>query len=346
MGTLALVSPVLAEDRPLSGTKVAAFEPLDKVILEFMDRIECQACTVAISRDGKLVYVRGYGWSDQDKKKPVATDAIMRLGNVTKAFTAAAVYNAIADKKLTLDTKAFDYIGIKPPEGKMVEPQLAKVTVGHLLEHKGGWDKAETFDPFDRLDKIDKELKPGRRLTSKDIISYMTTQPLQLEPGKKMVPSNFGYCVLGRVLEKATGKPYADALEQSVCRPLKINKDILPGLIDPAKRNAREVWFPIAASAIALDIADADDGLLGTAPALATFLQAYWITGEARKPNQTGQWYIYGGAPGSMALGRQREDGLNVAVLLNNQREKHFGDDAETLRRNVDEVLDAIFKKK
>ena len=63
---MTLISPVHAADEvPLSGNKVAAFAPLDKVILEFMERIDGQAATVAVMRDGKVLYVRGYGWSDK-----------------------------------------------------------------------------------------------------------------------------------------------------------------------------------------------------------------------------------------------------------------------------------------
>jgi CubicO group peptidase (beta-lactamase class C family) len=84
-----------AEERPISGKKVPGFEPVDKAVLESMETIGCQAATIAVSKDGRLIYSRGYGWSDKEKKKRVSPDALMRIASVSKPITAAAVRNAI-----------------------------------------------------------------------------------------------------------------------------------------------------------------------------------------------------------------------------------------------------------
>src|SRR5262249_17784599 len=111
-------APTLAQERPLSGNKVAGFEPLDRAILEMMDQIGCQAATVALSKDGRLLYSRGFGWSDAQKKKAVAPDALMRIASVSKPITAAMIKNAIRAGQLSLDTRAFPLIAIKPPGSK------------------------------------------------------------------------------------------------------------------------------------------------------------------------------------------------------------------------------------
>jgi CubicO group peptidase (beta-lactamase class C family) len=131
-------TPAASQERPVSGRKAPGFEPTDTAVLSFMDTIGCQAATVAVSRDGRLLYSRGYGWSDEAGKRPVPADALMRIASVTKPITAAAVRNAIRAKQLSLDTKAFEFIAVKVHGGKVADPRIGRVTVGQLLEHKGG----------------------------------------------------------------------------------------------------------------------------------------------------------------------------------------------------------------
>jgi CubicO group peptidase (beta-lactamase class C family) len=343
---LALSSSLaLAEDRPLSGKKVPGFEPVDKAVLEFMDTVDCQAATVAVSRDGRLLYSRGYGWADEEKKKPVPADALMRIASATKPVTAAAVRNAIRAKHLSLDTKAFDFIGVKPPGGKAADPRIKKITVGQLLDHKGGWDRDAAFDPMFRTAEIEKTLGLTKPATPVNVIEYMLTQPLQFDPGAKSVYSNFGYCVLGRVLEKAMKKPYADCIQQSVCKPAGI-KDMKLGSGEPTKRDPREVWYPVREGAFSLDVMDAHGGLIASAPAVCQFMQAYWISGEPRQRGQRGGGTFFGSLPGTTAMAHQREDGYNVAVLLNGRRDKQFNEDNESLKEAIDRAVERIGKGK
>jgi len=127
-----------AEDRPISGKKVPGYEPIDKVVTEFMDTTGYQAGTVAISKNGRQYYSRGFGWLDESKSKPIPPDALMRIATVTNSITAAMIKSRIRSRQLTLTTKAFDFIGIKTPEGKTVDPRISKITIGQLLEHKAG----------------------------------------------------------------------------------------------------------------------------------------------------------------------------------------------------------------
>jgi hypothetical protein len=89
---------------------------------------------------------------------------------------------------------------------------------------------------------------------------------------------------------------------------------------------------------------DSHGGLIASAPALCQFLQAYWISGEPRLQGQRGDWTFFGSLPGTTALVRQREDGLNVAVLLNGRRDDHFGEDNDTLKQAIDRAMDKVGK--
>jgi CubicO group peptidase (beta-lactamase class C family) len=334
-----------AEDRPISGKKVPGFEPIDEVVLKHMDKIGCQAATIAISVDGRLHFSRGYGWSDEGKKTPVKPDALMRIASVSKPITAATVKSVFRSGQLSFDLKAFDLIAVKAPGGKVADPRINKITVAQLLEHQGGWDRDATFDPMFRTKQIEKELALTNPVTSVNVIEYMLTQPLQFNPGEKTVYSNFGYCVLGRVLEKVMKKPYFDCVQQTVCKPLGI-KDIKLGDSALKKRDPREVWYPVAEDAFSLDIMDAHGGLIASTPALCQFLQAYWINGEPRSPGKRENWTFFGSLPGTTAMVRQREDGINVAVLFNGRREKDSKDDHENLKQAIDQAIDKISKGK
>jgi N-acyl-D-amino-acid deacylase len=347
-GLLAAVltgAPIRADDRPVTGKAVPALQSLDRAVLEFMDQLGCSAATVAISRGNQLLYSRGFGWSDEARKTPVSPTALMRIASVTKPFTMAMVRHAIREQKLTLNTRAFDLLAIEPPGGKLADPRLHQITVGQLLEHKGGWDRGQSFDPMFRTREIKDELKIAGPVRPVDVIRYMLARPLQFTPGERTAYSNFGYCVLGRVLEKVMHEPYADCLQLSICQPLRI-RDLKVGATAAARRDPREVWYPVADNAFSLEVMDSHGGIIGSAPAVCQFLAAYWLNGEPRQAGGRAEYAFFGSLPGTTAMAHQRPDGYNAVVLLNGRRDRQIEADNETLKKIVDEALDAWRRKR
>lgn len=88
-----------------------------------------------------------------------------------------------------------------------------------------------------------------------------------------------------------------------------------------------------------LDVMDAHGGLVASAPALCRFLEAYWLSGEPRPRGGRANWTFMGSLPGTTALVRQRDDGLNVAVLLGGRRDRHFREDNRRLKETIDEAI-------
>jgi CubicO group peptidase (beta-lactamase class C family) len=342
LAMLLLTPLTVAKDPPVTGEKVAGFEGIDKAVIEFMTTIDAQAATVAVSKDGKLLYSRGFGYADAAKKKPTPPDTLMRIASVSKPITAAVVKAAIRDKKLDADAKAFDLIGAKPPgKQKVADERVKDVTVAHLLAHKGGWDREKSSDPMFEAAKIERELGLKRAAKPDDVIAYMLTQPLQFDPGKKEVYSNFGYCVLGRVVEAAYKKPYTECVQEVVCKPHGI-KDIKLGVAAAKKRDAREVWYPVSDDAYPLDVMDAHGGLIASAPALCQFLAAYWVDGNPRQKGQWGEYTFFGSLPGTTSMVRQRKDGWHAAVLFNSRRDKSLKEDNDVLKKGIDAALDGL----
>ncbi len=343
---LLLLAPLaVAADPPVSGDEVKKYRAVDTAVIEHMQRIDATAATVAISRDGTLLFSRGYGYADAAKTKPTPPDALLRIASVSKPITAAMIRTAARDKKLDLDAKAFEVIGAKPPaKAKVADERVHDVTVNHLLAHKGGWDSAKTGDQMFSGDKIAKELKLTRPPRPADAVTYMLTQPLQFDPGSQVVYSNFGYCVLGRVLETVYKKPFADCLADEIGKPLD-TADIKVGANAVKKRDPREVHYPLTENDFSFDLMDAHGGLIASAPAVCKFMDVYFLDGKPREP---GNWdyTFFGSLPGTTAMARERTDGWNVAVLLNNRRVKEFKEDSEALKKAIDTALDGIAAKK
>jgi CubicO group peptidase (beta-lactamase class C family) len=334
-----------SEERPQTGRPIIAFEALDKAILEFMTQIDAGAATVAVSKNGHVIYSRGYGWADRDKKRATEPNALMRIASVTKPITAAIIKNLVNARKISLEDKAFQLIAIQPPGGTVADPRIWDITIGQLLEHKGGWDRDQAFDPMFRTAQIKQELNSNKQAGPVEVIRYMLTQPLQFAPGERTAYSNFGYCVLGRIIEKVMQKPYMECVQMEICKPLGIT-DIKPAYTQVSRRSPREVWYPVTNNTFSIEAMDSHGGLIASATALCRFMQTYWLSGQRRLPDQRQQWFFFGTLPGTTTMARQREDGVNVAVLLNNRREHQYTEDNETLKKKVDEAMDSIFSNK
>jgi CubicO group peptidase (beta-lactamase class C family) len=220
------------------------------------------------------------------------------------------------------------------------DPRLFQITVGQLLEYQGGWDAQMTFDPFTRLREIQKSLRLSHRPHPNDVIRYMLGQPLQFDPGKRSAPSNLGFCVLGRVVEKASGESYEKYIVERIFRPLGVD-DVKLARSLPRERDPREVWYPV--KDMVVEITDSYGGLVASAPSLCKFLDAYWADGSPRHPTDELQFSYSGNFEGTTALIRQRLDNFNIAVLFNGRRDaSRQEEDDRALEHAVNEAIDRV----
>ncbi len=104
----------------------------------------------------------------------------------------------------------------------MQDQRVYSITIRELLDHSGGWDRDKTFDPMFEPFRISQALGVQSPPTKEQIIEYMLAQPLQFAPGTSYAYSNFGYLVLGRVIEKVTGQPYEDYVRANVLAAMGI----------------------------------------------------------------------------------------------------------------------------
>src|ERR1043166_4656516 len=163
--------------------------------------------SVAIARAGRLAYAEGFGAAD--KGVAVRPSHLFRIASVSKPITSVAIFTLIEQGKLKLEDRVFGTNGILGTAygRRPYRPYIEDITVEHLLTHTaGGWQN-DGNDPMFK----------NPQMNHQQLISWtIDNQPLANPPGTKHAYSNFGYCVLGRVIEKVTRQPYANYVGQAV----------------------------------------------------------------------------------------------------------------------------------
>jgi N-acyl-D-amino-acid deacylase len=244
--TLLLVTTAHGEEIPITGREDPRLADIDRFMVAFLQNHQVPGASLAIARNGRIVYARGFGFADVAAKEPVAPDSLFRIASVSKPFTSAAIFQLIERGKLKLDDKAFEFIGIPPhlEADAKLDPRLWRVTIAQLLHHTGGFDRDKSFDPMFRPIAIARSVGVAPPARPRDIIAYMMGRPLDFDPGTREAYSNFGYCVLGRVIEKASGTSYADYVTKAVLAPLGIRRMRIGRTLEEERAEGEVRYFP------------------------------------------------------------------------------------------------------
>jgi N-acyl-D-amino-acid deacylase len=205
---------------PITGQAGPGLEPLDDAVQRMMDRHGIPGASLAIAKNGKLVYAKGFGWSDLAAALRVDPTVLFALASVSKPLTALAILLLVERGQLSLDDRAFEVLkAIKPPPGARVDPRLSKITIRQLLNHSGGWDRDKSGDPTSKSPTIARALAAPLPLGEDDFICFMLGEPLDFEPGTQSQYSNVGYIVLGKVIETVSGQSYQEFVQKNVLQP-------------------------------------------------------------------------------------------------------------------------------
>jgi len=204
-------------------TPAAAFDP---AMAQFMEKRSVPGGALAVVKDGRLVYAKGYGWADRDQQLPVKPNALFRIASISKPFTAVAVLKLVEAGKFTLEDRVFELLKLEPrvPPGRTLDERWRSITLRQLLQHTGGWDRDKSYDPMFRPRPIAEAVNESPPARPDAVIRYMLGQPLDFDPGTRYAYSNFGYCLLGRVIEKASGQPYEKFVRDNVLAPVGIRR--------------------------------------------------------------------------------------------------------------------------
>jgi N-acyl-D-amino-acid deacylase len=284
----------LAAETEATGRADPRLASFDRLMTTFLREHKLPGAALAVARNGRLVYARGFGHADRAAEEPVRPEVLFRIASISKPLTAVAVLQLVERKRLKLDDRVFEVLQLQQPKESEFDPRWKKVTILHLLQHRGGWDRDKSFDPMFRSRAIVKELEVRPPARPRDIIRYMLRQPLDFDPGAKYAYSNFGYCLLGRVIEKVSGQSYEEHVRKNVLAPLGIrNMRLGETLLENRVRGEVEYHVPKGAvgpavmgpqlgepvswpyGAWCLESMDAHGGWLASAPDLVRFAAAF-----------------------------------------------------------------------
>jgi len=215
-----------------SGDAVPDLQPLEDALVGAMAKWGIVGGQMAIAKDGKLVYSRGFGLADAEENTPVGRTHRFRIASCSKPFTGVGILKLIDDGKLALDTPVFPLLALQGPPNAPYDARLDEITVQDLLVHGGGWDSAGTgmdpqYLPWPALaSHLLGEADPA---SGETIVRYMLSQPLDFDPGTKSSYSNFGFNVLGRVIEHVSGQPFEVWMQEHILAPSGITSMAIGG---------------------------------------------------------------------------------------------------------------------
>ncbi|MCG2616551.1 beta-lactamase family protein [Terrimonas sp. NA20] len=317
---------------------------VDSKLTGFLTTHNVPGATLAISKNGKLVYVQGYGFADQATNTKVTTQSRFRIASVSKTYTAVAVLKLAQEGKFSLDDKVFG-------EGKLLgttygtapyNTNLGNITVRQLLNNtSGAWGAATGGDVIDQ----------NPAYTNTQLFNWiLNTRPNPQTPGALYDYSNINFWIAGRIIEKFSGKSYVNYIREDLMAPLGITQTDMAGKT-AADRKTNEVTYygqgndaPYVYN-IAFPRRDADGGLITTATDLLKFILA--IDGFTTRPDMinatsvtalsTGSpvyasyglglglwsaqnlWYNYGSLPGTRAGFMRHNNGMAIALIFNSR---------------------------
>jgi CubicO group peptidase (beta-lactamase class C family) len=218
---------------PVTGLPSPNLAILDSMMTGDMREFGAPGGALAVSYKGRIVYARGFGYADLATLELVQPDSLFRLASVSKLITMAAINNLVQKGQINLSSMAFTVLSnIGPPPGlSVVDPRWYSITINELINHTGGFlrtsvDRSLTFSFFKSATTALGEPMPG---DNSAVIRYAMSQPLDYTPGSPPSPcpdcySNFGYQILGRVIEKVTGTTYEDYIRNVIMTPAGVSR--------------------------------------------------------------------------------------------------------------------------
>jgi CubicO group peptidase (beta-lactamase class C family) len=160
---------------------------------------------VLVARNGKTVFAQAYGLADREKKTPNTLKTRFRLGSMNKMFTAVATLQLAQSGKLDLKAPFGNYLTDYPNKDV-----ASKVTIEQLLSHTGG--TGDIFGP--EFEKNRLELK-----TLQHYVKLYGTRAPEFAPGSRWQYSNYGFLLLGVLVEKVSGQSYYDYVRDHIFNP-------------------------------------------------------------------------------------------------------------------------------
>ena len=244
----------------VTGKEKTEFKSLDSFMTYFMKTYDLRGGQLAVARNGKVLYARGYSWAPAGVPK-IQPDNLFRIASLSKVITGIMIHKLIEKGQLSINTKVQDVLKLannstngRPlpvstrPVGDTTDGYYFwAVTIRDLLTHRGGWDRDinSANDPtFHHDNEIAAYYKHSLPVNEKEIAMWGASRPMQNFPGKEYHYSNFGYLLLGLVIEKLTGKDYVTAVRDELMIPSMVLRPTLSATLQKDK-TAKETTYTV-----------------------------------------------------------------------------------------------------
>ncbi|MFH6602149.1 serine hydrolase domain-containing protein [Maribacter algicola] len=279
-----------------------------------------QGAQVAITRNNRLVYLKSFGKADIDANVDVDQNSLFRIAGVSKPITLTAISKLVGEGTIELDDLVFgegSLLGTKYGSLPYESDELA-ITLAHLIEHKGGFSDIPYDVMFDDVS-----------LTHADLISkVLNERSLSRRPGTEYEYSNFGYSLLGRIIEEVTGKSYAAYVKEAILTPMGITSMQIGNNVKEEALEHEVTYYADYDSPYTMNVnrMDSHGGWIASAKDLALFAMKsdtensvpdILEPGERLDYLETGNWNHNGALPGTLSV-LQVSYPTSYVVLLNN----------------------------
>jgi D-alanyl-D-alanine carboxypeptidase len=324
---------------------------VDLKVTAFMNLYNIPGASLAISKNGKLVYIKGYGKANVSTGENVTPNSLFRLASVSKTYTGIAIMKLIQDGQFTLESNVFGSNSILGNDYGTLpfNANVLNIKVKHLLQHtSGSWGSVTGGDVIDQ----------NPSYTYKQLFDWiLDTRPNPNTPGSTFDYTNVGYNLLGRIIEKKSGKTYINYLKQDILAPIGVTLTDIAGKTEAEQKPNEVKYYGQGSDApftynIAFPRRDADGGLIATATDLLKLVTATdgfttrpdilnqetitsYTTPSTANPNYANGvgiwntenvWYGYGSLPGTRTAFMRHNNGMCVALLLNSRIDPNSGD--------------------
>jgi len=192
----------------------------DRALVAYVDSVANAAVTahrtpgvsVAIVKKGRTILAKGYGYADLENDVPATAETVYRIGSITKQFTSASIMRLVEQGKISLDDTLQKFLPNFPAQGN-------HVTIRHLLNHTSGIKSYTSLGPkWQRVMRED--------LATDSLVALFANEPFDFKPGDRWLYDNSGYFLLGMIIEKVSGKPYGQYLQDELFTPLGLKGTI------------------------------------------------------------------------------------------------------------------------
>ncbi|UPM44765.1 serine hydrolase domain-containing protein [Halocatena salina] len=208
-----------------TGPPPAGVEAFEDAVPAFLRQWNIPGASVAVAKEGQLVFTRGYGLADKQCGAPVQPDSLFRIGSISKPVTAVVTLDLIERGQLALDDSVFEILDQFLPDDGPTDHRLTETTVRQHLRHTAGWDNAEIgFDPMFAPIQVAETEGVEPPASADTTVRFLTDQRLGYDPGTSYKYANIGYCTLGRVIEAVTDTAYESHVRENILSPLGISR--------------------------------------------------------------------------------------------------------------------------